>query len=235
MTMKVNLKMHSMQSHEEGEGDELWAISYGDMITLLLSFFVIFFTTDTKKIRENKIDDHFISSFNIKELIKKSPFPETIKHNDAPKFELLKNAKITKIGDRLLVTFENMNFFNTSETEPNAQGAEMLTAFAAKFLPYTSLYKVNVKAFTDNRPVKGSHRYKDNLELSSLRAIAALRILQKSGIPLNKLEIAGYGEMDRLKSLMPEEKLKKLTNKELNDISRTLVIIIKHDNEQSVL
>jgi flagellar motor protein MotB len=42
----VNL---SKDHEEEVESEGTWAISYGDMITLLLSFFVIFFTTDFDK------------------------------------------------------------------------------------------------------------------------------------------------------------------------------------------
>lgn len=239
--MKVNKsKLHSVQ--EEHENDELWAISYGDMITLLLSFFVIFFSTDFKKNQQEKVDDHFISNFKMLDLKDHKAYTAQAEKSipnkvlaDAPKFDLLKNAKITKLSDRLLITFDKMNFYKTAETEPTSEGTETLKAFAQKFLPYSSIYKIDVKAFTDKRPVKGSHRYKDNLELSALRAISALRVLQNAGIPLNKLEIAGYGEMDKLNAFLSPEKIKELNGEQIQDISRTLIIIIKHDNEQSVL
>lgn len=244
----LQLRPHRMklkklnESFEEHENDELWAISYGDMITLLLSFFVIFFSTDFKKNQQDKLDEHLMSAFKVSDIAldKKYPKSEESKEKiktelDAPKFEILKDAKITKIDDRLLVTFNSLNFFDSGVTEPNKNGEEMLNAFAKKYLPYAGMYKLSIKAFTDKRPVSNRHRFKDNMELSALRALSALRILQKSGIPLNRLEIAGYGEMDRLKSLIDEKQIKKLTDKEVNDISRTLIIIIKHDNEQGIL
>ena len=237
--MNLNKKLNQ-HSYEEHENDELWAISYGDMITLLLSFFVIYFSTDFKKNQEEKIDNHLITNFkeldlNSRTLPKEFSKGEAKQFQEVPKFELLKNAKITKLSDRLLITFDQMSFFHTAEIEPSAEGAETLKALASKLVPYASLYKISIKAFTDNRPVKNGRRYKDNMELSALRALAALRILQKSGVPLNKLEIAGYGEMNKIQTLIGEEKLKALTGKEIEDISRTLVIIIKHDNEQSIL
>jgi flagellar motor protein MotB len=239
----MKLKKLNDQSFEEHESDELWAISYGDMITLLLSFFVIYFSTDFKKGKEAELDNHLISSFKMIDMKVDSKIPPTVINNgkdkifeDAPKFDLLKNAKITKLEDRLIVTFEKMSFFKTGEIDPNAEGVEMLKAFAAKFTPYSGLYHISIKAFTDTRTVtNGRHRYKDNMELSALRALAALRIIQKAGVPLNKMEIAGYGEMNKLQSLIAKEKLITFTPEQIKDFSRTLILIIKHDNEQSVL
>jgi flagellar motor protein MotB len=51
------LKNHKeVASEEESEGT--WAVSYGDMITLLLSFFVIFYNTDFEKEKTLKINHH---------------------------------------------------------------------------------------------------------------------------------------------------------------------------------
>ncbi len=239
--MRLNKKLHS-EGHEEHENDELWAISYGDMITLLLSFFVIYFSIDPKKNEMEKLDNHLISSFKMVDLKNSKNMPPSIKTDgsiktlgDAPKFEALKNAKITKIDDRLLVTFDQMSFFSTAKVEPHAQGELALKEFAAKFLPYAGLYKISIKAFTDKRPVKNKYRFKDNMELSALRALSALRVLQKSGIPLDRMEIAGYGEMNKLHSLIDAKKLQELTDLQIKDLSRTIVLIIKHETEQSVL
>lgn len=239
--MKLNKKLNT-EGHEEHENDELWAISYGDMITLLLSFFVIYFSIDPKKKDMDKLDNHMISSFKMVDLKNAKSSAPSITNDingknleDAPKFEILKNARITKIDDRLLVTFDQMSFFSTAQVEPDVQGEVALKEFAAKFLPYAGLYKIGIKAFTDKRPVKNQYRFKDNMELSALRALAALRILQKAGIPLDRMEIAGYGEMNKLHSLMDAKKLKELSDLQIKDLSRTIVLIIKHENEQSVL
>lgn len=237
--MKLNQKLNSLE--EEVENDELWAISYGDMITLLLSFFVIYFSTDFKKNEKEKIDQHLITNFKYLDLSDSKPRKVNTKSFDKkgtssyPNFELLKNAQIRKINDRLVVHFENMNIYESASPTPNKNGEEMLAAFAQKFVPYAGIYKISVKAFTDNRPVLAKYRYKDNMELSALRAVAALRILQKHGIPLSRLEIAGYGEMNKLSQFIPEEKLKKMDKKAIESISRTVILIIKHDNEQSLL
>lgn len=239
--MKVNkLKIHDQEEHEN---DELWAISYGDMITLLLSFFVIFFSTDFKKNRQEELDNHFMTTFKTEMLKQKSISPPTTtnpgsgkENKDAPKFDLLKNGKITKIDDRMVVTFENMMFFHPGDTDPTTDGASAIKEFAEKYLPYASMYKISIKAFTDKQQVNTrKHRYKDNMELSALRAIATLRILQKAGIPINRMEIAGYGEMNLLVSIIGKEKFEHLNDVEILNLSRTIMIIIKHDNERNLL
>lgn len=247
------------KSAEEHENDELWAISYGDMITLLLSFFVIFYSTDFNKAKYDQTDDHLIKSFNLIKTQASSNGNSIQKENDKSigrdqkkaqiekmsklngvdknetKFEYLQNARIAKLDQVMLVTFDKMNFFKTAEVDPNAEGQKALVEFANKYLPYAGMYKLSIKAFTDNRPVMSIHRYKDNMELSALRAIAALRILQKAGIPLNRMEVQGYGEMNKLNTLIDEKIIKQLTLGEIRDISRTIVLIIKHENEKSVL
>jgi len=239
--MRLSKKLNQ-ETHEEHENDELWAISYGDMITLLLSFFVIYFSIDPKKDESDKLDNHLITSFKIMDLNEvKTTTPTLIKkgvkerNQHPPEFEHLQNAKITKLDDRLLVTFGEMSFFDTGVVEPKVDGKNTLKEFAKKFIPYSGLYKVGIKAFTDKTTVSNRHRYKDNMELSALRALAAMRVLQKAGIPLNRMEIAGYGEMTHLHTFVDQKKLKELSEIEIRNISRTLVLIIKRDNEQSVL
>lgn len=239
--MKLSKKLNN-EEHGEHENDELWAISYGDMITLLLSFFVIYFSIDPKKSDMDKLDNHLITNFKMVDLSNKAKTapsaeskPQAKNNQDAPKFDVLKNAKITKLDDRLLVTFDKMSFFDTAKVEPHKNGEIALKEFAKNFLPYAGMYKIGIKAFTDKRPVRNMYRFKDNMELSALRALAALRVLQRAGIPLDRMEIAGYGEMNKLHSLIDAKQLKELTELQIKDLSRTIVLIIKHENEQSVL
>ncbi|MCD4699960.1 MAG: OmpA family protein [Phycisphaerae bacterium] len=54
---------------------------------------------------------------------------------------------------------------------------------------------VRVYGFTDTDPIKKTKKlWADNLDLSSNRAMAVVRLLQKSGIQAGKLEAIGMGE-----------------------------------------
>lgn len=57
-------------------------------------------------------------------------------------------------------------------------------------------HRVFIEGHTDNIPIRSSSglRYRDNMELSFLRAKAIADILVKRGIPLERISVIGYGD-----------------------------------------
>jgi flagellar motor protein MotB len=56
-------------------------------------------------------------------------------------------------------------------------------------------YAVVIEGHTDNIPIKGAGRgYKDNMELSFIRAKAVARVLAENGAPSDRMTVASYGE-----------------------------------------
>lgn len=208
---------------EDHENDELWAISYGDMITLLLSFFVIFFSTDFKKDKVNNINLNFVKNLKNND---KNDLNE-LKNKDL-KLNI-KNAKINIIEGNIYLSFDKQMFFKKGEIDHVKNIEPILDDFYIKYLPYISFYKLEIKAFTDTQRVKRKkgRRFDDNLELSTLRALNIIKYFQKKGIPLNKMELAGYGEYDKLNKIFNQNEFKKLTKEQKEDMSRTIVLIIK--------
>jgi chemotaxis protein MotB len=232
--MKSQWALKRSQTHEEEFDEGTWALSYGDMITLLLSFFVIFFTTDFDKEKVDKLNRHL--SFKLESSILPGAGSEIEKSGAQSKGTVdikLPDVKVEKAGDMLVLTFGNMSFFKSGDTGLNVEGKAMLKNFAAKFMPYAGNYKISIKGFTDRRPVYKQpgifRKYEDNLELSALRSISAMRILQSHGIPLNRMEIAGVGELEAISKIMTQSE--KLNQDEINALSRTIVIVIKPEQE----
>ncbi len=58
-------------------------------------------------------------------------------------------------------------------------------------------HRVVIEGHTDNIPINLStgKRYRDNMELSFLRAKAVALILEKNGIPLDRISITGFGDI----------------------------------------
>lgn len=218
---------------EEAENEGTWAISYGDMITLLLSFFVIFFTTDLKKDKMASLNNYM--SFSMEELkhipgdLYKVGNKSTVKF-DKNELQGL-DIKVHQSHDRVIVSFGRFSFFKSGQTELRGEGVEVLKKFVEKYLPYAGAYRLSIKGFTDKTKVSAlrNRRYKDNLELSALRSISAMRTMQKAGIPLNRMEIAGAGELNLIQELLPE--LQAATEDERNNFSRTIMIVISPEKE----
>ncbi|MCB0422611.1 MAG: hypothetical protein KDD61_16535 [Bdellovibrionales bacterium] len=208
----MNWREHRRQKEKEYhvDSDGTWAISYGDMITLLLAFFVMFFTLDPQKSNESQMQELLLTE------LKKSADVLNESDETASSFrqsnisvgedsdreknltpEVVKNwgGKVYKIGYRIIVEFPNISFFKTGYIDVNHEGLRELEHFAKIYTPFAGKYILGIRAFTDSRKVLHKDRYRDNLELSALRSISAMRALRKFGIPLERMRLGGYGEL----------------------------------------
>jgi flagellar motor protein MotB len=136
------------------------------------------------------------------------------------------NAEAEQIGDKIVIKFPNISFFNTASTELTDSGVDAIDKFGKIFMPFVGQSKLNIIGFSDNRPVKSGYRFKDNLELSVLRAVSVQRNLERMGIPLSHTRLAGYGVKDKL---LEEEKPK--SKSEMLALSRKVVLVIEPAGE----
>lgn len=218
MLTKLNRK-HS--NHIDSEGS--WAISYGDMITVLLSFFVLFFSFDFKKDKEKILEKNTISSLS--ELDVKNI------HNADVKDSIENMTTVIRKDEKgnILIFYKGSNFFNTAAVDINSLGADLLKDFLAKVTPYLGKFKVKIHAFTDDQPVRSNrYRYRDNLELSALRSISVLRFLNEHGMPLHRVELGGQGVMS--KKILESFGFKDLSIQEIRKISRTVAFTLYREN-----
>lgn len=205
-------KLREQQS-PEGDHNSNWAISYGDMITLLLAFFVLFFHVGSDSYHVKMIEKVINEAFSPPQ--EKAPdmtwgkqdsrepatvFSQTDKSQD---------IKTTAMGDKLIVEFPNVSFFNTARYELTDEGKSILEKFARTFHDKVKDMRLIVRGYTDNRPVKNpAGTFKDNLELSVFRALSAVRVLNHQGIPLHLMRTGGYGETDKAREITAEDQLK---------------------------
>lgn len=227
--------------HIDGEGS--WAVSYGDMITLLLSFFVIYFSTDFDKQVEEKLGqkveeeigkvaadissdlslgDKFTQKIELKDLSLKDgeDIPENI------------DIKIYKTGKSFLIYFAGTSFFDSGKVVLRKDVDKILDKIVQRVEPFLGNYKLKVRAFTDKSKVRIRARYKNNLELSALRAVSAMSAFEKKGIPRHRMEVAGYGPMSE--KLLHFLDIKEENKKQKRSLSRSIMILLKRDEyEQS--
>ncbi len=103
------------------------------------------------------------------------------------------DAEATRIGDRVYIMFPKVSFFGSASTDMTPEGKQALERFGKAYMPFAGKALLNIVGFSDERPVKGKHRFRDNLELSVLRAVSAQRVAENIGIPLNRTRLMGHG------------------------------------------
>jgi len=118
-------------------------------------------------------------------------------------------SDIRIVGDRFV--FPSEVLFASGGAELNEQGkAEMLKVGQALIqigseIPDDISWVLRVDGHTDNIPLSGTGRIRDNWELSSSRATSVVRFFIEQGIPANRLVAAGFGEYQPLEDADTDE------------------------------
>jgi chemotaxis protein MotB len=106
------------------------------------------------------------------------------------------------VGDRFV--FQSEVLFPVGSEEINPAGQEEMGKLAQAIIelqqeiPPEINWVLRVDGHTDDRPLSGAGRYRDNWELSSARATSVVKYLIGQGVPANRLVAAGFGEFQPL-------------------------------------
>ncbi len=106
------------------------------------------------------------------------------------------------VGDRFV--FQSEVLFATGSEQINDAGKVEMKKLAdaiielQKEIPPELNWALRVDGHTDNIPLSGAGRYRDNWALSSARATSVVKFLIENGIHANRLVAAGFGEFQPL-------------------------------------
>ncbi len=184
----------------------LWAVTYGDLMSYLMIFFLVLFSFSMSKADRTKNRKYEESLGNIqkafggkadaqrldrakaqeKESIVENQLKETVRTDE------LKNLVQLQSNERKvkLVLTEGV-LFGSGSAELKEPARRVLAPIAAELKKVPN--DIVIEGHTDNVPIK-SGRYATNWELSMARAYAVLAFLAENGIPQRNLAGIGYGE-----------------------------------------
>lgn len=207
----------SNTQHEQYEMDlsTSWLITYSDMITIMLCFFIIFFTMAAKEttmlseIKNNlstkitaladenkklKVEKENLATklFNLTNIEKdmntsKEDFIAFLRENN-----LLDQVKILQNEKGLLIRFNDNVFFPSAKADLSKDGYAVLSLMRGKLKKIDN--DIIVEGFTDNLPIH-TKEFPSNWELSVARAISVVKYLtEEKEINPNRISVSGYGE-----------------------------------------
>lgn len=113
------------------------------------------------------------------------------------------------VGDRFVFQSEVL-FPSGSDVINEAGRAEMMKLAGAlkelqQEIPPEISWVLRVDGHTDNVPLSGAGRLRDNWELSTARATSVVKFLIDQGVPANRLVAAGFGEHQPLDAADTDE------------------------------
>lgn len=199
-----------------GAGRERWLITYADLITLLMIFFIVMYSLSAR-ISNDKFDQLASSLSNtLKKSTpkpgEKTPFtsgenPETRKFKSKAKAVMnsvvadkaVRDAVKVDIDSRgLVISLIDKSFFETGSADIRPGARPVLKKIAAnlKAMPNS----IRIEGHTDSIPIRTA-RYPTNWELSSARATSVVRFMsEQAGIPAFRLSSASYGSFKPIAS-----------------------------------
>ena len=182
---------HGGEHVEEGEA---WLISYADLMTLLVGFFVIllsFSSTDQEKLEGLKraITQEFGGSYQV-------PFGDMADRlRDQLKNLGVGDQFLVKTNDRgVEISFYGTIFFNLGSADLKEEGSTLLKQLIPVIKAEAHDFSVVVEGHTDDVPITNGKIFKNNWELSSVRACRVLETFEANGFPKSILTALGYGD-----------------------------------------
>ena len=182
-----------------------WILSYGDMVTLLITFFIMMISVNAGQINKihgwvsDRLDEAVIEvqealdNAGIQEIsVSRDSKGVQITLNDSRLFEVAsaqpRQSYIYQL-DAVATSIQNLQIFHLKETSH----AGFLREIESSGLQW--LAEIRIEGHTDNMPVTQNALYRDNWELSAARAQSIMLHLQKrTGLPASIFAIGGFGE-----------------------------------------
>ncbi|MRI83126.1 MAG: flagellar motor protein MotB [Nitratiruptor sp.] len=194
-----------------------WLVSFGDLMSLLLTFFILLYSMSTVSLekfyqsirgiteafggRTTKDESNTIVPNKVELEFKK--FHPKLKKKERLRQELFQikqmlaqagiEAEVIEHGNRFILRVQSDRIFLPGSDEPTPEAREIFVAFCQRFKD--SGYRINIVGYTDNTPIR-SKRFLNNWELSAFRAINILRLFIECGYDPRYLSAVGRGEYD---------------------------------------
>lgn len=189
--------------------EEGWLLSYADLITNLLIFFVMLLAaaqisrTKMQKISQNLSGIQSAQSLpSIKEEIDQRIKAEGLQ-------ELIR-TDLTEDG--LELSMNSGLVFDSGQAAIRPEMSDVLDRMLLTLVPYSDKYAFAVEGHTDARPVGAGSLFPSNWELSTGRANAVRSKMEVVGVPRGRIRVEGYADTKplddkTLQGLSPEDVL----------------------------
>jgi len=203
-----------------------WMVTYADMSTLLLTFFIIYYSLAA--INMNKFKEAILgeeqASIGLMELLDAVESRESIEvltglrtddiladiKQVAEKETLNPVMQVSTDRAKIIVRVPGQTLFEPGKANLKLETSKAVLTEIIKLMRKYPLYKISIQGHTDDTPIS-TVQFPTNWELSSARATAVLRYFIDKNVEPKRLTATGYGEIFPIASNQTE--IGKATNR----------------------
>ena len=191
----------------DAKTDQSWMLIFTDLVSLMLTFFVLLFSMSVVKVdawnnvvsalsqslkpSERKAQTEATSRFDISTLSMRTAinldYLASVLEKTMASDELLKNAQLMRLEDRLVIGLPGDRLFFSDDAVLSLDARKALSNLGGVLRSIGN--QIGTNGHTDPKPLKGS-QYTSNWELSMGRATAVANALKRSGY---KEDIISFG------------------------------------------
>ncbi len=213
------------EDDDEGGGGDSWLGTFADISLLLLTFFILLVsmsTIETERFNSafSSMRDTFGGSQD--KNIEATPTPEEVETAAMVEFmrmreELLESQRLAFNEIKSFITTQGVEgqvsavledgtitltvpgdvLFGPGSEYLSPEAGASLNALLEVFREHRDM-TIAIKGYTDDSPIPPDARYRDNWELSALRAVNVLRWYVDAGVPIVRLTATGMGDLNPL-------------------------------------
>ena len=185
----------------------LWAVTYGDLMSYLMIFFLVLFSFSIAKTDKSKSRKYEESLVNIQKAFGgksdgKRVERAKVQEQEEGVAEIIKQSmadnqmsgllQIDSNERRVKLVLTEAVLFDSGKADLKERAKEVLRPITEelKKLPNDVL----VEGHTDNVPIYGKRKFETNWELSMARAYSVIKFMEEVGLQPKRLAGIGYGE-----------------------------------------
>lgn len=179
----------------QSEHSESWLMSYADMITLLMCFFIIFISVSApQNDKFSEITKGLASKFGSVDM--STPFQGVFQSLQAvvESNQVFHDVSIEKSERSISMELASNSFFKKNSADFDEKKLQLLSEMIDAFnkIDYMD-YRITIESYTNDIPVN-TPLFPSNWELSSARSAHMVRFLISHGVEANRLKAVGYGD-----------------------------------------
>ncbi|WP_252105822.1 MULTISPECIES: OmpA family protein [unclassified Halomonas] len=178
---------HALESPFTGDdGEEGWLTSYLDVLTLLITLFVLLLAlTPAGSGGEATDEGHGLTPLSSGLLPRDSGLSPAMAALD------IQGVSVSQGREGVTLRIDDSLLFDSGAAELTAQGEGVLERLSEVIDTFEG--EVSVEGHTDNVPISTA-AFASNWELSTGRAIAVVRHLEQEGVARQRLRAVGYAD-----------------------------------------
>jgi len=222
-----------------GGGAPAWMVTYGDMMSLLLTFFVLLLSFSS--VHEEEFKKAMTSLQGALGVLRAEraivrleravpPMPRPTQEVAARLARyikvrgLSKKMQVRRVAGGFKITMQNPALFELGRAELTSEAQRILTDIGG-LLRDLADYSIEIEGHTDNLPIH-TEEFPSNLELSTARALSVARFfIDRQSFDPSRIGVAGHGENRPVQSNATPEGRAQNRRVEINVLEQTIPVI----------